>query len=110
MKKSISAWDAQGWLPSPSRVSSVGEESPGGSLAGSEGLGRLVLQAVQLPLPVIDDAHPGPREQLLAPATVEPHLEGDLGDLPRDRGLGHLGKVDVPEVVDLLLLSPLLWR
>src|SRR5215207_10949243 len=73
-----------------------------------EGYGSLVLEAVQLPLPVLDDAHPGPREQLRSPGVVQAYLEPDLRRVRRDRGLRIQRKVHVGERGEILLLRPLL--
>src|ERR687897_3495684 len=89
-------------LRSGSRVGATGVRD------GSDGLDPLVLQPVELPLPVLDDAYPGPREQLLSRAAVQPDLEGDLRRLPGGRSGRIPGEVYVVEVVDLLLLRPLL--
>src|SRR5215213_5031482 len=89
-------------LRSGSRVGATGVRD------GSDGLDPLVLQPVELPLSVLDNAYPGPREQLLSRAAVQPDLEGDLRRLPRGRSGRIPGEVYVVEVVDLLLLRPLL--
>src|SRR5215210_8927630 len=75
-----------------------------------EGLGSLVLQAVELPLPAFDDAHPGPREKLRSPGVILSNLEADLRRVPGDRRLWILGEIHVRVRVEILLLCPLLGR
>src|SRR5215208_3871998 len=76
-------------------------------LDGSEGLDALVLQPVELPLPVLDDASPGPREELRSPSMVEPNLERHFRHVTRDRGRRVRSELHVGERVDVLLLRPL---
>src|SRR5215210_6144417 len=75
---------------------------------GSDGLDALVIQPVELPLPVLDNADPGAREQLLPRAAVQPDLERHLRLVPGHRRARVLGEVHIVEIVDPLLLSPLL--
>src|SRR5215207_2985088 len=76
----------------------------------SEGLDALVIQPVELPLPILDDAHPGPREKLRSPGVIQPDLERHVRSVPRYLGHRIPGELHVSERVDVLLLRPLLDR
>src|SRR5215212_9297770 len=74
---------------------------------GSEELDALVLQPVELPPRALDNANPGPREELRSPGVVEPNLERYLCRVTRDRGRRVRSELHVGERVNVLLLRPL---
>src|SRR5918998_2022033 len=88
-----------------------GHELPRGKLlSASEGRrSPLVLETVQLPLPILDNAHPSTRDYPGPSRPVLPDRETDPCLFPHNLGLRVLGEVHVPERTQPLPLRPLLW-